>query len=36
MTLDVARSINRLSPTGSTNVQAGLDRGVQLADWAPA
>ncbi len=31
---DVARSINRLIPSGSTNVQAGLDRGVQLADWA--
>ena len=30
----VARSISRLSPTNSTNVQAGLDRGVQLADRA--
>ena len=31
---DVARSIGRLQPTNATNVQAGLDRGVQLADWA--
>ena len=30
----VARSISRLTPSASTNVQAGLDRGVQLADRA--
>ena len=30
----VARSISRLTPQDSTNVQAGLDRGVQLADRA--
>ena len=30
----VARSISRLTPRDSTNVQAGLDKGVQLADWA--
>ena len=29
---DVRRSIDQLRPRGSTNVQAGLDRGVQLAD----
>ena len=29
---DVRRSIDRLSPHGSTNVQAGLDLGVKLAD----
>ena len=28
----VQRSIQRLSPHGSTNVQAGLDQGVRLAD----
>ncbi len=26
-------SINRLSPSGSTNVQAGLDLGVEIADY---
>ena len=31
---DVARSINDLTPANSTNVQAGLNRGVQLADQA--
>ena len=31
---DVARSIRRLEPHGSTNVQAGLDLGVRLADDA--
>ena len=31
---DVARSIDRLEPHGSTNVQAGLDLGVRLADEA--
>ena len=31
---DVARSIRRLEPNGSTNVQAGLDLGVRLADDA--
>ena len=31
---DVARSISGLRPTNATNVQAGLDMGVQLADWA--
>ena len=31
---DVARSINDLTPRNSTNVQAGLDLGVQLADRA--
>ncbi len=30
----VARSISRLTPHDSTNVQAGLNRGVQLADQA--
>ena len=30
----VARSINQLDPHSSTNVQAGLNRGVQLADQA--
>ena len=29
---DVRRSIDRLAPHGSTNVQAGLDLGVKLAD----
>ena len=31
---NVRRSIDRLTPQGSTNVQAGLDLGVQLADRA--
>ena len=31
---DVTNSIRRLRPTGSTNVQAGLDEGVWLADQA--
>ncbi len=31
---DVARSIARLAPGGSTNVQAGLNLGVRLADEA--
>ena len=31
---DVARSINDLTPGGATNVQAGLDLAVQLADRA--
>ena len=31
---DVARSIERLAPHNSTNVQAGLDLGVRLADDA--
>ncbi len=31
---DVARSISRLDPHGSTNVQAGLNLGVRLADEA--
>ena len=31
---DVVRSIERLAPHGSTNVQSGLDLGVQLADRA--
>lgn len=31
---DVQRSIDRLEPRGSTNVQAGLDLGVELADQA--
>ena len=31
---DVQRSINRLQPGGATNVQAGLDLGVQLANQA--
>ena len=31
---DVANSISRLSPNSSTNVQAGLDQGVRLADRA--
>ena len=31
---DVGRSINRLRPNGSTNVQAGLDLGMKLADRA--
>ena len=31
---DVYRSISSLQPTGSTNVQAGLDEGVWLADQA--
>ena len=31
---DVARSVNRLRGANSTNVQAGLDKGVQLADRA--
>ena len=31
---DVRRSINRLQPTGATNVQAGLNLGVKLADAA--
>lgn len=30
----VGRSISRLTPRDSTNVQAGLDKGVRLADWA--
>ncbi|MDE2822760.1 MAG: von Willebrand factor type A domain-containing protein, partial [Chloroflexota bacterium] len=29
---DVRRSIDQLGPSGSTNVQAGLDRGVELAN----
>ena len=29
----VRDSINRLSPSGSTNVQAGLDLGVEIADY---
>ena len=33
---DVVRSISRLQPHGSTNVQAGLNLGVQLADAARA
>ena len=31
---EVRRSINRLQPGGATNVQAGLDLGVQLANQA--
>ena len=31
---DVRRSIDRLQPNGATNVQAGLDLGVELADEA--
>ena len=31
---DVTRSISNLAPHGSTNVQAGLDLGVKLADQA--
>ena len=31
---DVRRSIDQLIPRGSTNVQAGLDQGVRLADRA--
>ncbi|MYI85952.1 MAG: DUF3520 domain-containing protein, partial [Dehalococcoidia bacterium] len=31
---DIVRSIERLAPHGSTNVQAGLNRGVQLAEQA--
>ena len=31
---EVARSISDLYPTNATNVQAGLDKGVQLADRA--
>ena len=31
---DVRRSIDQLAPRGSTNVQAGLNLGVQLADQA--
>ena len=31
---DVTNSIGRLAPHGSTNVQAGLNEGVRLADWA--
>ena len=31
---DVRRSIDRLEPGGATNVQAGLDLGMQLADQA--
>ena len=31
---DVRRSIDRLEPNGATNVQAGLDLGVELADDA--
>ena len=31
---DVGRSIDRLQPNGATNVQAGLDLGVELADEA--
>ena len=31
---DVTNSIGRLTPHGSTNVQAGLNEGVRLADWA--
>ncbi len=31
---DVRRSIDQLRPRGSTNVQAGLDQGVRLADRA--
>ena len=31
---DAAASITRLTPTSSTNVQAGLDEGVRLADEA--
>ena len=30
----VRRSIDKLEPHGSTNVQAGLDAAVKLADWA--
>ena len=30
---DIRRSIDRLTPNGSTNVQAGLDRGVEISDW---
>ena len=29
---DVRQSIDRLAPNGSTNVQAGLDRGVEISD----
>ena len=29
---DIRRSIDRLAPNGSTNVQAGLDLGVEIAD----
>ena len=29
---DVSRSIGQLTPRGSTNVQAGLNRGVEIAD----
>ena len=32
--LDVVRSISRLAANGTTNVQAGLDLGVELADAA--
>ena len=31
---DIRRSIDRLQPNGATNVQAGLDLGVELADEA--
>ena len=31
---NIVRSIERLAPHGSTNVQAGLNRGVELADRA--
>ena len=31
---DVTNSIGSLAPHGSTNVQAGLNEGVRLADWA--
>ena len=34
--LDLENSINRLEPGGSTNVQAGLNKGVQLAAEARA
>ena len=34
--LDLENSINRLEPGGSTNVQAGLNKGVQLAAAARA
>ena len=30
---EIRDSINRLSPSGSTNVQAGLDLGVEIADY---
>ena len=30
---EIRDSINRLSPSGSTNVQAGLDLAVEIADY---